>query len=128
MQLHDIKSNWTSQNLTLENQLQRLSRQVAEENAEKRKIIEMKELLVDKAKQLEFDVVKISEELKARDNKVCYYFFLNKAIIKLLIQIKLMTEEIDELNDKLSELRLENEEEIEFLRSKVVSRPVEKSL
>lgn len=39
-----------------------------------------------------------------------------------------MSEEIDELNDKLRELRLENEEEIEFLRSKVVSRPVEKTL
>lgn len=70
LQLHDIKSNWTSQNLTLENQLQRLSRQVAEENAEKRKIIEMKELLVDKIKHLEFDLVKSTEELKARDNKV----------------------------------------------------------
>lgn len=70
MQLHDIKSNWTSQNLTLENQLQRLSRQVAEENGEKRKIIEMKDLLVEKIKHLEFDVVKITEELKARDNKV----------------------------------------------------------
>lgn len=70
LQLHDIKSNWTSQNLTLENQLQRLSRQVAEENAEKRKIIESKEVMGDKVKQLEFDLVKIHEELKARDNKV----------------------------------------------------------
>lgn len=70
MQLHDIKSNWTSQNLTLENQLQRLSRQVAEESGEKRKIIEMKDLLVDKIKHLEFDLVKVTEELKARDNKV----------------------------------------------------------
>lgn len=34
-----------------------------------------------------------------------------------------MCEEIEELNDKLRELRLENEEEIEFLRSKVVSKP-----
>lgn len=33
-----------------------------------------------------------------------------------------MSEEIDELNDKLRELRSDNEEEIEFLRSKVVSR------
>lgn len=70
MQLHDIKSNWTSQNLTLENQLQRLSIQVGEENGEKRKIIESKELLLEKAKQLEFDLIKVNEELKARDNKV----------------------------------------------------------
>lgn len=33
-----------------------------------------------------------------------------------------MSEEIDELNEKLIELRSENEEEIEFLRSKVVSK------
>jgi hypothetical protein len=32
-----------------------------------------------------------------------------------------MNEEIDELNSSLREIRLENEEEIEFLRSKVVS-------
>lgn len=38
-----------------------------------------------------------------------------------------MSEEIDELNDKLREFRLENEEEIEFLRSKVVSKKVDKS-
>lgn len=80
LQLHDIKSNWTSQNLTLENQLQRLSRQVAEENGEKRKIFEIKELLVEKIKHLEFDVVKVTEELKARDNKVCKGWKFNKNI------------------------------------------------
>lgn len=32
-----------------------------------------------------------------------------------------MGEEIDELNSSLRDIRLENEEEIEFLRSKVVS-------
>lgn len=42
-------------------------------------------------------------------------------------QIKLMNEEIDELNSSLRELRLENEEEIEFLRSKVVSTTTENS-
>jgi golgin subfamily A member 1 len=70
MQLHDIKSNWTSQNLTLENQLQRLSRQVAEENGEKRKLIEGKELLAERIKELELGALKNCEELKARDNKV----------------------------------------------------------
>lgn len=34
-----------------------------------------------------------------------------------------MNEEIDELNSSLRDIRLENEEEIEFLRSKVVSKP-----
>lgn len=63
-------SSWTSQNLTLENQLHRLSRQVAEETAEKRKAFEAKEILSEKIKQLEFESVKIRDELKQRDNKV----------------------------------------------------------
>lgn len=33
-----------------------------------------------------------------------------------------MTEEIDDLNSSLRDIRLENEEEIEFLRTKVVSK------
>lgn len=63
-------SSWTSQNLTLENQLHRLSRQVAEETAEKRKAFESKEMLIEKIKQLEFESLKIKDELKQRDNKV----------------------------------------------------------
>lgn len=70
LHLYDIKSSWTSQNLTLENQLQRLSRQVAEETAEKRKAFETKEALIEKVKQLEFDLIKVRDELQQRDNKV----------------------------------------------------------
>lgn len=70
LHLYDIKSSWTSQNLTLENQLQRLSRQVAEETAEKRKAFETKEAMLEKIKQLEFEMVKAKEEMKQRDNKV----------------------------------------------------------
>lgn len=104
LHLYDIKSSWTSQNLKLENQLQRLSRQVAEETAEKRKAFETKDALVEKIKHLEFELIKAGDELHQRDNK-----------------IKLMKEEV-ELNSSLREIRLENEEEIEFLRSKVVSK------
>jgi golgin subfamily A protein 1 len=68
--LYDVKSNWSSQNLSLETQVQRLSRQVAEETCEKRKSIEEKELLQQKIKKLEFDMIKIKDELKQRDNKV----------------------------------------------------------
>lgn len=70
LHLYDIKSSWTSQNLTLENQLHRLSRQVAEETAEKRKAFEAKEALIEKIKQLEFDSIRRADELKQRDNKV----------------------------------------------------------
>lgn len=69
LHLYDIKSSWTSQNLTLENQLHRLSRQVAEETAEKRKAFEAKEALIEKIKQLEFELLKVKDELKQRDNK-----------------------------------------------------------
>jgi chromosome segregation ATPase len=68
--IFDFYSSWTSQNLTLENQLHRLSRQVAEETAEKRKILEANENLIEKIKQLEFESMKIKDELKQRDNKV----------------------------------------------------------
>lgn len=70
LHLYDIKSSWTSQNLTLENQLQRLSRQVAEETAEKRKAFELKESLLEKIKQLDYELIKVKDELKQRDNKV----------------------------------------------------------
>lgn len=82
-----------------------MSRQVAEETAEKRKAFETRELLLEKIKALESELTKARDELHQRDNK-----------------IKLMNEEIDELNSSLREIRLENEEEIEFLRSKVVSK------
>lgn len=127
LHLYDIKSSWTSQNLTLENQLQRLSRQVAEETAEKRKAFETKESLMEKIKQLEFDLIKTRDELKQRDNKVRTLIHRpNNSELKIS-QIMLMNEEIDELNSSLRDFRLENEEEIEFLRSKVVSKAPVKS-
>jgi len=70
LHLYDIKSTWSSQNLTLETQVQRLSRQVCEETSEKRKAIEAREALQEKVKQLEFELIKVSDELKQRDNKV----------------------------------------------------------
>lgn len=72
-----LYSSWTSQNLTLENQLHRLSRQVAEETAEKRKVHEAKEMLIEKIKQLEFESLKIRDELNQRDNKVSFFFKQN---------------------------------------------------
>lgn len=75
LHLYDIKGSWTSQNLTLESQLHRLSRQVAEETAEKRKAFEVKESLIEKVKHLESDLIRLKDELVQRDNKVEYYFF-----------------------------------------------------
>ncbi|CRK92994.1 CLUMA_CG006586, isoform A [Clunio marinus] len=108
VQLIDIKTSWANQNMSLEDQLQRLSRQVAEETAEKRKAYELKEKMIEKIEQLEFDLMKTKDELKLRDNK-----------------IKLLNEEIVELNSSLHDLRLENEEEIEFLRYKFANQESE---
>lgn len=78
LHLYDIKSSWTSQNLTLENQLQRLSRQVADETAEKRKAFEAKESLCERIKQLETDLIKARDELNQRDNKVTQRVFYTR--------------------------------------------------
>lgn len=70
IQLRDIKSSWTSKNFNLENQVQRLSSQVSEETAEKRKLMEIRDGLVEKVKKLEFEMMKIRDDIKHRDNKV----------------------------------------------------------
>lgn len=79
LQLSDIKSSWSGQNLALETQLSRLSKQVAEETTEKRKAIKARDEMSEKVKQLEFDLAKWKEEVQQRDNKVrdglLYIFF-----------------------------------------------------
>lgn len=85
LHLRDIKSSWTSQNLTLENQLHRLSRQVAEETAEKRKAFDAKASLCERIKQLENDLIKARDELKQRDNKVRQQFFLDREEVKFFL-------------------------------------------
>lgn len=125
--LIDVKSNWSSQNMSLETQLQRLSRQLTEETGEKRKAIEARENLQEKIKLLEFDLLKSNDELKQRDNKVSKQQLVaaRGKMIKIYYsfsQIKLLSEEIDELSTSLRELRNETEEEIEYLRSQKVSR------
>ncbi|XP_058979649.1 golgin subfamily A member 1 [Musca domestica] len=104
LQLSDIKSSWMGQNLALETQVSRLSKQVAEETTEKRKILKQKDDLIERVKHLEFELLKSTEEIKQRDDK-----------------IKLLEEEIDELNAALKECREENEQQILFERSKVES-------
>ncbi|XP_073846388.1 golgin 97 [Musca autumnalis] len=104
LQLSDIKSSWMGQNLALETQVSRLSKQVAEETTEKRKIQKQKDDLIERVKHLEFELLKSTEEIKQRDDK-----------------IKLLEEEIDELNAALKECREENEQQVLFERNKVES-------
>ncbi|XP_050069074.1 golgin subfamily A member 1 isoform X2 [Anopheles maculipalpis] len=102
LHLSDIKTRWSAQNMTLETQVSRLSRQVAEETTEKHNALKVKDELIEKLKQLEFEFEKLRSEITQRDNK-----------------IKLMNEEIDELHSALREAREQHEEEVTFMSSKV---------
>lgn len=84
LHLYDIKSSWALQNSTLENQLHRVSRQVAEETSEKRKAFEVKESLIEKIKHLEVELIQ-------RDNKV-----KTLIIFDYLILSTVFTDKVDE--------------------------------
>lgn len=70
LQLSDIKSSWSGQNLALETQVSRLSKQVAEETTEKRKVLKAKDDLIERVKHIEFELLKAKDEIKQRDDKV----------------------------------------------------------
>ncbi|XP_021704706.1 golgin subfamily A member 1 [Aedes aegypti] len=108
LHLSDIKSSWSGQNLALETQVNRLSRQVAEETRERHNALKLKDDLIEKVKQLEFELEKTRNEVTQRDNK-----------------ITLMSEEIDELNSALREAREQHEEEVTFMNCKLEQLQVE---
>ncbi|XP_001360949.3 golgin subfamily A member 1 [Drosophila pseudoobscura] len=101
LQLSDIKGSWSGQNLALETQVSRLSKQVAEETTEKRKALKDRDDAIETRKQVAFELEKAIDEIKQRDDKV-----------------RLLEEEIDELNLALKECREENEQQIIFERNK----------
>lgn len=72
LHLSDIKSSWSGQNMALETQVNRLSRQVAEETTEKHKALKQKDELMERLKQLEFEHEKLQSEVTQRDNKVSH--------------------------------------------------------
>ncbi|XP_041675699.1 LOW QUALITY PROTEIN: golgin subfamily A member 1 [Drosophila eugracilis] len=104
LQLSDIKGSWSGQNLALETQVSRLSKQVAEETTEKRKALKSRDDAIESRKQVSFELEKARDEVRQRDDKV-----------------KLLEEEIDELSVALKECREENEQQILFERNKSVS-------
>ncbi|EDS28846.1 omega-crystallin [Culex quinquefasciatus] len=108
LHLSDIKSSWSGQNLALETQVNRLSHQVAEETKEKYQALRLRDELAERSKQLDFELEKSRNEVTQRDNK-----------------IKLMGEEIDELNSALREAREQHEEEVTFMNSKLEHLQVE---
>lgn len=102
LHLSDIKSRWSAQNMALETQVDRLSRQVAAETTEKRKALLAHDELAEKCKQLSFQLEKTQSDIDERDQK-----------------IKLMSEEIDDLSLTYQEYKSSNEEEVTILRTKV---------
>lgn len=70
LHLSDIKSSWSAQNMALETQVDRLSRQVAAETTEKRKALLAHDELAEKCKQLLFQLEKIQSDVDERDQKV----------------------------------------------------------
>lgn len=71
LHLSDIKSRWSAQNMALETQVDRLSRQVAAETTEKRKALLAHDELAEKCKQLAFQLEKTQSDIDERDQKVC---------------------------------------------------------
>lgn len=82
--LSDIKSTWSGQNLTLETQLSRLSRQVAEETGEKRRVLSEMENLKDKMKHLENEIVALEQQVEQRNNKVDMNYNFKIKILRLI--------------------------------------------
>lgn len=70
LHLIDIKSTWSGQNLSLETQVARLSRQVAEETADKRKAIKARDQYLERVRELEKEVDRLKVEVSEKDNKV----------------------------------------------------------
>lgn len=89
LQLSDIKSSWSGQNLALETQVSRLSKQVAEETTEKRKVSKQRDDLNEKVKHLEFELLKTTEEIKQRDDKVISHIYKFTMSYETLKSLKL---------------------------------------
>lgn len=70
LHLSDIKGTWSAQNMTLETQVDRLSRQVAAETTEKRKALKAQDEIAEKMKQIQFQLEKANSEIDERNQKV----------------------------------------------------------
>lgn len=82
-----------------------MSRQAAEEGSERRRVVQEKEKLVDKLRQFEAELEYNKIESDNKDNK-----------------IKRLSDDVNELSNELKILQTENDEEVTFLRSELVSR------
>lgn len=70
LHLADIKGTWSAQNMALETQVDRLSRQVAAETTEKRKALKIQDESAERLKQMAFQLENAQSEIEQRDQKV----------------------------------------------------------
>ncbi|XP_019871263.1 golgin subfamily A member 1 [Aethina tumida] len=108
LHLADIKTSWSDKIASLETQVGRLSRQAAEESAERRRAVQEKDELAEKVKQLEAELECNRFDLNNKENK-----------------IKRLTQDINELSFELKSLRNDNDEEIAFLRTELENASTE---
>ncbi|KAF5306416.1 hypothetical protein FQA39_LY08925 [Lamprigera yunnana] len=102
LHLADIKTSWSDKIASLETQVGRLSRQAAEESAERRRAVQEKDNFGEKVKQMECELECNRLEINNKEAK-----------------IRRLTSEIEELSRELKTLQAESEEEITFLRQKI---------
>lgn len=81
-----------------------MSRQAAEESAERRRAVEEKEVLGESIRQMECELECNRLDLNNKESK-----------------IKRLTAEIEDLSREVKALRIESEEEVSFLRKQIVS-------
>lgn len=122
LHLADIKTSWSDKIASLETQVLsvllfavlqhclwdfkvgRLSRQAAEESAERRRAVQEKERLLERVTQMEVELECNRLELNNKETK-----------------IKRLTADVEEMAAEIKALRAEAEEEVAFLRSEIVS-------
>ncbi|KAF5298434.1 hypothetical protein FQR65_LT01213 [Abscondita terminalis] len=102
LHLADIKTSWSDKIASLETQVGRLSRQAAEESAERRRAVQEKEQFAEKVKQMECELE-------------CNLLEINNKEAK----IRRLTNEVEEMSKELKSLQADSEEEIAFLRQKI---------
>ncbi|XP_022904343.2 golgin subfamily A member 1 [Onthophagus taurus] len=108
LHLADIKTSWSDKIASLETQVGRLSRQAAEEGAERRRAHQEKEVLGEKVKQLEWELE-------------CNRLELNNKEVK----IKRLIEEVEEMSSELKKNKNDSEKEIFNLRDRIQSADTE---
>ncbi|KAK9870440.1 hypothetical protein WA026_008008 [Henosepilachna vigintioctopunctata] len=106
--LADIKTSWSDKITSLETQVGRLSRQAAEEGAERRRAVQEKEILFEKVQQLEAELEYSKLELNNKNTKILR-----------------LNADLEELSADLKKIRAENEEHVTFLRAQLQNSKTE---